>query len=242
MRSRLLKEIQRLRGKIYLEDGAIERSQLTPDGRHESPSDHLGWHLLVLDEKNRVQGGARYVHRPADITLNDFDLKRSALASSWAWGDKLHTAVEQERIVAQKRGFHYAEVGGWALSKEIRCTPEAIRTALGLFALSRLLGGSIGITTATIRNQSASILQRIGGTAINVNDVPLPSYYDPQYKCVMTILRFDSSMPHPRYETKIERIRHDLNRAVVMCLRKSAHIEDLSRLASSVAEYDQTRI
>jgi hypothetical protein len=233
--------MQRLRGNAYLEDGAIDRWQLTPDGRHESPSDYVGWHLLVLDDRNRVQGGARYVHRPADVALNNFDVKRSALASSLAWGNELHAAVEQDRIVAQSKGLHYAEVGGWALSREIRHTAEAIRTALGLFALSRLLGGTIGITTATLRNQSASILQRIGGTPINVNNVPLPSYYDPQYKCMMSILRFDSSTPDPRYEAKIERIRRDLGRAVVTCSPETADTQDLSQLASKFAEYSSIR-
>src|SRR5262245_22897810 len=50
---RLLAEMQRLRGEIYLSDGAI-RSEDLVDGRHRAVSDDASWHILVLDAEQRV--------------------------------------------------------------------------------------------------------------------------------------------------------------------------------------------
>ena len=49
----LLREAQLLRGTIYFEDGAIDRSHLT-NGRHVVESDRHSWHLLVLDDDGSV--------------------------------------------------------------------------------------------------------------------------------------------------------------------------------------------
>ena len=44
---RLLHDAQRLRGRVYLEDGAISEAQLTSDGRHWQPLDATSWHVLA---------------------------------------------------------------------------------------------------------------------------------------------------------------------------------------------------
>src|SRR5450432_1470541 len=56
----LIAETQRLRGGIYLEDGAIDASQLTPDGRHVSDLDHESWHLLTITPAGRMVGCTRF--------------------------------------------------------------------------------------------------------------------------------------------------------------------------------------
>src|SRR5262245_33164317 len=61
-RCALLHEMQRFRGKIYLEDGAIESSGLSTDGRHRHRTDEESWHLLVLDHFQRILGCMRYLH------------------------------------------------------------------------------------------------------------------------------------------------------------------------------------
>src|SRR5947209_5625910 len=57
--SALLAEMQRLRGGVYLRDGAIESSQLAPDGRHILSVDRESWHILVLGPGGRVLGCMR---------------------------------------------------------------------------------------------------------------------------------------------------------------------------------------
>jgi len=120
--------------------------------------------------------------------------------------------------IARRRKVSFVEVGGWALAKERRCTGEALRTALAMYALAKILGDCVGMATATVRNRSASILRRIGGENIEHGGEPLPPYYDPQYKCQMEILRFTSSTPNPKYWRWIDQIAADLLEVPVLSL------------------------
>jgi hypothetical protein len=85
-----------------------------------------------------------------------------------------------------------------------------------MFSLARLLGGCIGVTTATRRHCSASILRRIGGQTLHANGVGIPPYFDPRYDCEMEILRFDSTTPNPRFERWIEELKYHLSAVPVI--------------------------
>jgi len=214
---RLLADAQRLRGRIYLEDGAIEVSQLTSDGRHCVPNDENSWHLLDLDANGEVCGCSRYFVHDNSVPFSQLGVRKAALAQTDRWGQKLRWAIEADLELARRRDIDYAELGCWALREDLRGSTEAIRIALGTYGLARSLGGCIGVTAATVRHCSSSILRRIGGKAMEVAGTLLPSYHDPNYKCEMTILRFDSSLPNPRYEPWIEQIREQLRTAPVIC-------------------------
>jgi hypothetical protein len=213
----LLAQVQKLRGRIYVEDGAIKPTELTRDGRHYIASDEDSWHILTLDSNGEVCGCTRYLAHENTTSFARLGVRRSALAKCDEWGQKLRSAIEQELQLARRRHFAYVEMGGWALREDVRCSTEAIRIALGAYALARNLGGAISVTTATARHCSSSILRRIGGQPLAMGAAQLPSYYDPRYKCEMTILRFDSDQPNPRYEVWIEQIREELLTVPVIC-------------------------
>ena len=193
--ARLLGEVQRVRGGVYLADGAVRASQLTPDGRHVQPSDHDSWHLLVVAGNGAVQGCARYRHLTGNVGFDDLGVRESWLARCEQWGLSLRAAVESEIVQARRRGMAFAEVGGWAIVPEKRHTAEALRMAMATYSLAQILGGCVGISTATERHSSSSILRRIGGRSLEHRGEELPPYYDPQYRCRMEVLRFDSSQP-----------------------------------------------
>jgi hypothetical protein len=202
----LLAEMQRMRGRLYLHDGAIEPWELSTDGRHQTPADEESWHLLALDSDGHVCGCARYrEHCPAD-PYSKLSVAASPLANSSIWESHLYSAVSSEIALARSLDFAFVEVGGWALTDEFRSSPEAIKIALSAYSLARTLGGCIGITTATVRHSSASILRRIGGQMLQSGGVEIPTYFDPRYKCQMVILRFDSSAPNPRYSMWVDEL------------------------------------
>lgn len=213
----LLSEMQRLRGELYLKDGAIEPWELSPDRRHQTPADPESWHLLALSADGRICGCARYrEHGPLD-PISKLSVSASPLASSEEWEQLLFSAVNAEIDFARSRHVAFVEVGGWALTEEFRRTPEAVKIALSAYSLARILGGCIGITTATVRHSSASILRRIGGSGLKANGIELPTYYDPRYKCQMVLLRFDSSAPNPRYNSLVEGLETLLPFVPVIC-------------------------
>src|SRR5688572_11819080 len=134
-----LSEVQRLRGRVYLQDGAVETHQLTADGRLVHPKDKKSWQLLVTDSTGGVSGCLRY--SPADhASFHHLDVARSALACSDKWGMRLREAVEAWRADAQRRAVPYGELGGWALTEQLRGSREALRMALVFYALGRTLG------------------------------------------------------------------------------------------------------
>ena len=215
--TQMLAKAQKLRGRIYVEDGAIERHELTPDGKHYLASDEESWHILTLDSEGEVSGCTRYLAHQNTVSFMQLGVRQSALAKCDEWGPKLRCAIEQDLQLARRRDFAYVEMGGWALREDVRCSTEALRVALGAYALARNLGGAISVTTATARHCSSSILRRIGGQSLAMGRTELPAYHDPRYKCEMTILRFDSDQPNPRYEGWIEQIREELLNAPVIC-------------------------
>lgn len=225
----LLAEMQRLRGRVYLEDGAIDRSQLTPCGRHDLAIDHVSWHLITLNRQGMVSGCARFLQHSASATWSELRVRTAALARTRLWARKLRKAVEAELDEARKRGLAYIEFGGWALTKELRGTTEGLRIALATWGGAQALGGCIGVSTVTSRNGSSSILRRIGGRSLAVDGEELPCYYDPSYKCEMEILRFDSQRPHSRYAPWVEQIRsHLLN---VLVISNAAEMCQVTRIA-----------
>jgi hypothetical protein len=206
----LLSAMQRLRGRLYLEDKAIRAAAIAADGRHVLSDDNRSWHLLTLDSEGAVVGCARYLLHGPGVHFDALKVSRVPLGNAPEWRAPLRLAVESELAIAQAAGLAYVEVGGWAMDRSIRCTTECLRSVLTTFAWSRLIGGALGIATATERNGSASILQRLGGQPLEWEGIALPPYFDPEYECRMHVLRFDSQRPNSRYEESVEQLRQEL--------------------------------
>jgi hypothetical protein len=211
-----LAKLQRLRGRIYLEDNAIESWQLTEDGRHWLAADESSWHLLTMEE-GQVLGCARLQVYAPTIAFSQLGVAQSSQSQCAAWGSSLRGSVNAELHRAQTEQLRFIEAGGWALASELRCTTEALHIALGSYAIGDLLGGSLGLSTATVRHNSASILRRLGATALVWDGQELPRYYDPAYRCEMEVVRFDSRQPNPRYQILINQIKQELTAARVIC-------------------------
>jgi hypothetical protein len=201
---KLVREMQRLRGSVYLQDGAVRPSQLTPDGLHRTPEDDKSWHLLMLNGSGKVSSCAWYMEHDETAQFEDLRVRNCALARTEGWRDRLWRAVESELQRARQDGLRYAEVGGWAVAKECRCTSEGLLLALAAYSLGRTMGGALGLTTATVRHSSSTILRRLGGSALDAGDALVPPYYDPKYGCEMELLRFDSRRPSAKYGSLIE--------------------------------------
>jgi hypothetical protein len=144
-------------------------------------------------------------------------VRHSALAFSGQWGLALRSAVEKELATAGRMKFSYVEIGGWAMAPHVRGTGECLRSVLATYAWSRVIGGAMGISTATERNGSASILKRLGGRSLEWGGQAIPPYYDPRYGCQMQMLRFDSRSPNPRYEQAVQDILGTLIDVPVVC-------------------------
>jgi hypothetical protein len=212
----LVHEVQRFRGRIYAQDGAIARTQLLSDGRHQTPDDDKGWHMLLLDKAQQVSACALYREHDYPVALEDLRMQRIPLARRAEWRPQVLKAITDELARARRHHLHYVELGGWAVAPECRRTSGPLTMALAVYGFSRRAGGALGMATATFRHCSAVILQRLGGSRFVVGDTTLPPYYDPRYQCMMEILRFDSRRPNPKFVGLIDQLRERLADVLVV--------------------------
>jgi hypothetical protein len=230
----LVQEMQRLRGSIYLQDGALQRDQLTIDGLHRTPEDEKSWHLLMLNRQSEVSSCAWYMEHEEEARFEHLRVRSCGLARMEGWRDKLSQAVESELQRARESGLRYAEVGGWAVAAGSRCTSEGLLLALAAYSLGRTLGGALGLTTATVRHSSSTILRRLGGSLLEIGGSIVPAYYDPKYKCEMELLRFDSRKPSAKYRGLIELLGSKL--AHVAVIASGSHAEASEDLLDGAAQ------
>jgi len=231
----LVREMQRLRGQIYLSDGAIRPEQLSDDRRHVTPEDNKSWHLLTVDSRQRVTGCAWYLQHDEAVEPEELRVRYCPLARMKEWSELLWKSVEGEIARARREFIRYAEVGGWAVSKDSACSSEGLVIALAGYSLGQICGGCLGITTATVRHCSSSILRRLGGSPLEAAGVQVPSYYDPKYECEMELLRFDSRRPHPKYAGLVERLRETMAHVQVIGLPEQRHAQSFLRAGSTNA-------
>ena len=153
---------QRLRGEIYVRDGAISPTDLMDDGRHLQQVDGKSWHLLIVDGKERVRGCIRFCVHPSDVRYTDLDALHCLRLRSELLGPRIRRALQSHIDRSRLLGFSYVEVGGWAVSEEIRCTSEVLRMVLMIYAFGKLIGGTYGLMKLSIQQKSTSILEHIG--------------------------------------------------------------------------------
>jgi hypothetical protein len=219
---------QKLRGRVYMRDGAIAPTQLTRDGRYRAQADDEGWHVLSLDLDGRVRGCARYLPHASPVAFDDLLIRGCPLGRSPDWGAAYRAAVNDVIDQAQTQNLACVEVGGWAVDEEKRHGIEALRIALASYALADLLGGCLGLTAATHRHASAQMLCRIGGWKLSWDGRQLPGYFDPGYQCQMEVLQFDSRVLNPKYVSWKNEILAQLRTAPVVCAGFSASALDRS--------------
>ena len=217
-----LREVQRLRGGTYLRDGAVQRAELSSEGLHQTREDERSWHLVMVDGQQRITACVWYLQHDTIMAPQNLRVNACPLARLPAWRDTVMKAVALELSRAQVDRLRYVEIGGWAVATEHRGTCDGVLLALAAYSLGRCFGGALGLTTATVRHSSSTILRRLGGSPLEAAGVTVPPYFDPQYNCVMELLRFDSRLPTPQYAGLIELLRAQLATVLVVARHSQA--------------------
>jgi len=224
LHTQLVGEVQAVRGAIYLNEGNVKHHQLSADGRHQTPEDERSWHLLWTDGGGHVSSCAWYLEHANTTSVRNLRVRHCPLTGLDDWRDKLYGAVESEIARARRANLRYAEVGGWAVSKDRRCTSEGLVLALAAYGLCRMLGGALGITTANVTHASSSILRRLGGSYLEFDGVRMPTYFDQGYNTQIELLRFDSRRPSAKYATLVDMLKMKL--ASVSVIANSVDVVD----------------
>jgi len=201
-----LSSLQKLRAESYLSDGAITPERIDKEGRFLMHRDEDCWHFLLIDPAQEVIGCVRYLAHPAAATIRDLLIAQSPLGKDPFWGSKFAHALESHLAFAHRNALTFVEVGGWAINTAYRHTRAALEILLASFAWAKMIGGGIGCCTATVRNKSASMLRRIGGSSFEFGNEVIPPYIDSKYGCTMEALRFHFQDFDPRYQKLVDSI------------------------------------
>jgi hypothetical protein len=229
--------MQRLRGQAYLGDRAIEHCEVDALGRYRAQDDHRCWHFLIVDSTEAVIGCAGFLLHRSDTSFDGLRLRASALGKDPLWGNKLRLSVEERLDEVREQGLQFAELGGWALAREYRHTKAALEILLGPYVWADLIGHCLCSCTAAARNNSASILRRVGGASFRYRGQELPPYFDPQYGCNMELLHFDSRQVPYRFRALVDEMRRNISRVPVICataIEKTESSSDLLHLRAAL--------
>jgi hypothetical protein len=201
-----LSSVQKLRADSYVSDGAIAPERVDQEGRFRMQRDEDCWHFLLVDTNRQVVGCVRYLKHPATAGIDDLLISHSPLGNDAWWGGKFQQVLTADLAFARRNLLAFIEVGGWAINRGYRHTRAALEILLASFAWARMIGGGIGCCTATVRNNSASMLRRIGGRSFEYDHEPIPPYKDPKYGCTMEALRFHFQNFDLRYRNMVDSI------------------------------------
>ena len=214
---RLVREMQAVRGNVYLHGGYLTPEQLTAGGLHQNPRGRQ--ELASPDDRCERPGHCTRVPRRSTtrtpVHWKPAGAELPTCASGGMEGQTLRCG-QSEITQARRDGLRYAEVGGWAVSKERRCSSEGLMLALAVYGLCRALGGALGITTANVTHASSSILRRLGGSYLEAGGATLPAYFDPKYNTMIELLRFDSRRPSLKYGLLVDILRVELAKVPVI--------------------------
>jgi hypothetical protein len=216
----MLSKMQRLRGQVYLADGAIKEEELT-DGLHCLEIDRLSWNVLGIDDSGNVRACMRYHENHLLDPITNMWIYKSELATLPEWRDLFTAALESQQRRALAGGKRHAEIGGLAIHPDYRHTtlnhqePEIQRMALATHVIALERGGCIWVSTATKRNKASRVLRRYG-RPLRHGNVTFPEFYDPQYRCYMEALSSDSDFMLEKYSAQIEKIAPQVLDATVI--------------------------
>jgi hypothetical protein len=212
----MIEMIQRFRGEVYVDDGAIPASDLDVHGRHCSPYDEQSWHFFTFDPEMRVTSCLRLIPYTERIHLSDLRMDEVVNRLSPAEQARYRGAVGAFIDSAFGARLGLAESGAWAIHKDMRRSSKAIVLAASGWSLGQLLGDYLCVSSSTTRHHVVDILRRLGAFPLEFEGQPLPPFFDSHYQCEMQLMGFDSRRPASEFAQTVQDIKEYLQNALIL--------------------------
>jgi hypothetical protein len=225
----ILADMQRMRGRIAVCEGAGRESDLDSQGRHHMHGDEKSWHLIRMGANGDVLGCARILVHSESTTFSSLRLASSAVAKDPQWARQLRWSVETDIAIARKKQWTLLEPGGWVLDERLRGTSEATSIALSAIAWSQMFGECLAFITATVKHGSSSMMRRLGCDSIYFSGNAIPRYYEPGYQSDMELLKIQTRTLNPKFDSMLAPLRHLLSAATVLQPESECDNQSLSQ-------------
>lgn len=193
-----LSQIQRLRGEVYTDLGALTSNDLDA-GHHVCSEDPQRWHVLVVDEKDQVDACISIRFHQATADVDDLNAAQAVNRSDRRIDLRYRFALEEAVQLANDAGLRLSDCGAWAIRECCRRTVAGPLIVNTMYALCELMGSSLSFASANAEKCSSAMLARLGGTPLAHDGVRLPPVYDAAYRKDVGLLTFDTRHPAPRY-------------------------------------------
>jgi hypothetical protein len=213
----MIEQIQQIRGAVCLEDGTIPASAPDARGRHYAPIDETSWHLIVLNQREKLVGCLRVTVYRSGIRLAD--LKLHEVITRMEIGDqgRYEPAIDAYLADAKSTGLQFAEAGGWAVAKEFRNSSVGSVLCLATVALGQVLGNTLNIASANGGNGAAKMIRRLAGAEhLSRYGVSLTEFFETHDGVPIEILIWDSRQPPQQYARDVREINLALRNAPVL--------------------------
>ncbi len=213
-------ELFKMRGSVYLQDGAISEENLDKFGKYVSPHDKYSWQVLLLDSSKKPHGGLR-------IRFWDFENIRAHFMQTHAKEliDRMdcdNQKVYQESIIRfldeEMRTKFFGEVAGLVITDYEKNSPAALLLVAFCFAFGEFVGGFNALVSATERHYSNRIMRKIGGHRIPHKETKeyLNTFFDSKYNCNMEYIVFESACPAALIQDLCKKIQEKLKTTLVL--------------------------
>lgn len=199
-------DIQRFRGRIYVQDEAIPASALDGSGRHYNKLDYSSYHIVARTHEGAITGVMRvplYVSGAAVWFMQLYHVLERMEPGPKA----LYSSAIQQFIDQSATTYPFiVEPGGWAVDRQISEKLTGTTLVAATWAFCQLIGGAVAVATATVKHNSAALLKMMGG--INcLEGTSNARFYDPFHRCELEIVYFRSDRVNPRFAAMVEEIK-----------------------------------
>jgi len=208
----------RVRAKAYAADGAIRPEHVDEDGCFRLPIDEDSWHLLSLDENDNVSATLRITPLPLDSAKRRGRLPHVGESLRRANPNLSHRLAAERWLASLGLAFgpdrqNFVVVGGWAVLPGVPVSGAA--TALGAWALCRLLDSAGALCVASERHDAHGQLVRTGAVPIR-NRTGESLYFDSAYGCKVGLLGFWVYRERNALKRKVDRMETQIRSCQVI--------------------------
>lgn len=213
----MLHRVQRLRGEVYVDDGAAPEQLLDASGRHVAADDPLRWHIVLLDPEDApIACVSLRLHmadaRPEEVTVYEL----AHLADDDTFAPRLHRALGDVIDLARSEQVHFGEAGGMAVSTRVQHVGLGLVMSLAGWSLCRVVGHHIGVSGAGVRNGISSIHQRSGAWRLHDHEEALPQVLHPVFQDPIEVLGFDTRKPSDKCQPRLAALAEHLPECMVL--------------------------
>lgn len=202
-----LARIRRLRGKVFLADGAVTQEHLDESGSYHTSLDHRAWHIYLAGNDGEVPACCTLMLHRNVVEVQELRISELLCHIQDDRRGLYESAIQSLIREAARLNVGFGEAAAWAIDQKFRNHCASMMMIIASWPLYQTLGNAIIIGAPTSRHHTSSIEKRMGGFPLALQGSPLGPFHDAPHGCDMEFVWFDSQRPLSRFAQIISEMR-----------------------------------